>query len=157
MHKRRLRWNSHVSLPPRLELGKMWHGLNRNQGATGEHDGQYQMSTWTWVSPLARGRIDGIHHYNYRKTTFDHHHLSFDIPDMDRQVEESKFDKWHDAQFLEWSWIVRSLVPYNSNTPKGLIILILKMLRSEDVSKISLGCRWRYTKSPTLNCLTLGL
>jgi hypothetical protein len=25
-------------IPPRPELGKAWHGLNRNQGATGEHD-----------------------------------------------------------------------------------------------------------------------
>jgi hypothetical protein len=30
--------------PPRLELGKMWHGLDRNQGVVGEHDEQYQMS-----------------------------------------------------------------------------------------------------------------
>jgi hypothetical protein len=37
MHKRRLRWNSHIS-PPRPELEKSWHGLNRNQGAVKEHD-----------------------------------------------------------------------------------------------------------------------
>jgi hypothetical protein len=37
MHKRRLRWNSHVS-PPRPEPGKAWHGLRRNQCAAGEHD-----------------------------------------------------------------------------------------------------------------------
>jgi len=24
--------------PPRPELGKMWHGLNRNQGVVEEHD-----------------------------------------------------------------------------------------------------------------------
>jgi len=24
--------------PPRLELGKTWHGLSRNQGAAREHD-----------------------------------------------------------------------------------------------------------------------
>jgi hypothetical protein len=29
--------------PPKPELGKAWHGLSRNQGATGEHDEQYQM------------------------------------------------------------------------------------------------------------------
>jgi hypothetical protein len=37
MHKRELKWNFHVS-PPRLEPGKVWHGLNRNQGVVGEHD-----------------------------------------------------------------------------------------------------------------------
>ncbi len=30
-------------IPPRLEPGKAWHGLSRNQGARGEHDEQYQM------------------------------------------------------------------------------------------------------------------
>jgi len=29
--------------PPRPEPGKMWHGINRNQGVVGEHDEQYQM------------------------------------------------------------------------------------------------------------------
>jgi len=24
--------------PPKLELGKVWHGLSRNQGVAGEHD-----------------------------------------------------------------------------------------------------------------------
>jgi hypothetical protein len=37
-----------VSLsPPKLESGKTWHGLNRNQGAVKKHDEQYQMSTGT--------------------------------------------------------------------------------------------------------------
>jgi hypothetical protein len=31
----------------RLEPGKMWHGLSKNQGAAGEHDEQYQMSVGT--------------------------------------------------------------------------------------------------------------
>jgi len=35
-------------------------------------------------------RIDGILHYNYRKATCNQHRLSFDIRDMDSQVEESK-------------------------------------------------------------------
>jgi hypothetical protein len=30
-------------IPPQLELGKAWHGLNKNQGAIGEHDEQYQI------------------------------------------------------------------------------------------------------------------
>jgi hypothetical protein len=34
-------------IPPRPEPGKAWHGLNRNQGAGGEHDEQYQMPTRT--------------------------------------------------------------------------------------------------------------
>jgi hypothetical protein len=29
--------------PPKFELGKMWHGLNINQGVVGEHDEQYHM------------------------------------------------------------------------------------------------------------------
>jgi hypothetical protein len=37
LHKRRLRWNSHISPPPKLEPGKTWHGLSRNQGVA-----------WTW-------------------------------------------------------------------------------------------------------------
>jgi hypothetical protein len=49
MHKRRLRWNFHVP-PPRPELGKVWHGLSRNQGVVREHDEQYQMSTGTWMT-----------------------------------------------------------------------------------------------------------
>jgi len=28
---------------PRLEPGKLWHDLSRNQGAVGEYDEQYQM------------------------------------------------------------------------------------------------------------------
>jgi hypothetical protein len=43
---------------------------------------------------LAWGKIDGIHHYNYRKATSNHHRLSFDIPSMDSQVEESKPTWW---------------------------------------------------------------
>jgi hypothetical protein len=27
--------------PPKPELGKAWHGLNRNQNAAREHDEQY--------------------------------------------------------------------------------------------------------------------
>jgi hypothetical protein len=34
-------------IPPRLELGKAWHGLSRNQGDVGEHDEQYQLPTGT--------------------------------------------------------------------------------------------------------------
>ncbi len=34
-------------IPPRLESGKAWHGLNRTQGVVGNHDEQYQMSTRT--------------------------------------------------------------------------------------------------------------
>jgi hypothetical protein len=30
-------------IPPKLELGKMWHGLSKNQGVVGEHNEQYQM------------------------------------------------------------------------------------------------------------------
>jgi hypothetical protein len=44
MHKKRLRKKFSCIPPPRLELGKMWHGLDRNQGVVGEHDEQYQMS-----------------------------------------------------------------------------------------------------------------
>jgi hypothetical protein len=59
---------------------------------------------------MARGKRDGIHHYSYRKVTFDQHRLSFDILDMDSQVEESKsnmmmvgskFGKLTHSQFLE--------------------------------------------------------
>jgi len=53
--------------------------------------------------------------------------------------------------------IVRSSTPCNSYTPEGLIALVLKIVRPEEMSRVSLGCRWRYTKSPTSNCLTLGL
>jgi len=41
MNKKRLRWNSHVSPPPRPKSGKAWHGLSRNRGVAGEHDEQY--------------------------------------------------------------------------------------------------------------------
>jgi len=34
MHKRRLKWNI-MYPPPRLEPGKLWHGLSKNQGAVG--------------------------------------------------------------------------------------------------------------------------
>jgi hypothetical protein len=44
--------------------------------------------------PSAWGRINGIHHYYYRKVASDQHRLSFDIPDMDSQVEESKLTWW---------------------------------------------------------------
>jgi hypothetical protein len=53
----------------------------------------------------------------------------------------SKFGKWQGAQFLEWSRIVHSSAPCNSNTPKGMIALILKIVRPEEVSKVSLGYR----------------
>ncbi len=46
MHKSRLRSNFHV-FPPRLQPGKTWHGLSKNQGATGKHDEKYQMLTRT--------------------------------------------------------------------------------------------------------------
>jgi hypothetical protein len=36
--------------PPRPEPRKAWHGLSRNQGVVGEHDGQYQLPAGTWVS-----------------------------------------------------------------------------------------------------------
>jgi hypothetical protein len=53
--------------------------------------------------------------------------------------------------------IVRLSAPCNSNTLEGLIALILKIVRPEEVFRISLGYRWKYTKSPTSNSLTLGL
>jgi len=34
-------------IPPRLEPGKVWHGLNRNQGVVREHDEQYQLPAGT--------------------------------------------------------------------------------------------------------------
>jgi hypothetical protein len=40
--------------PPRPESGKMWHGLNKNQGVVGEHDEQYQMLVGTRVSSSLR-------------------------------------------------------------------------------------------------------
>jgi len=43
---------------------------------------------------MAWGKINGIHHYNYRKATFDQHRLSSNILDMDSQVEESKSTWW---------------------------------------------------------------
>jgi len=33
---------------------------------------------------------DNIHRYSYHKVASNQHRLSFDIPDMDSQVEESK-------------------------------------------------------------------
>jgi len=33
--------------PPRPESRKVWHGLNSNQGAAGEHDEQYQRPVGT--------------------------------------------------------------------------------------------------------------
>jgi hypothetical protein len=49
MHKKRLRWKSHVS-PLRLEPGKTRHGMSKNQGATRKHDEQYQMPAGIWMS-----------------------------------------------------------------------------------------------------------
>jgi hypothetical protein len=43
---------------------------------------------------LAWGKIDGIHHYNYRKVASDQHCVSSDIPNMDSQVEEPKLTWW---------------------------------------------------------------
>jgi hypothetical protein len=37
-------------IPPKLELGKAWQGLNRNQCAAREHDEQYQMLAGIRVS-----------------------------------------------------------------------------------------------------------
>jgi len=34
-------------ISPKLEPGKTWHGLSRNQGVAREHDEHYQMSTRT--------------------------------------------------------------------------------------------------------------
>jgi hypothetical protein len=34
-------------IPPKLKLGKTWHGLSKNQGVAREHDEQYQMPTGT--------------------------------------------------------------------------------------------------------------
>jgi hypothetical protein len=43
-------WDEIVMYPlPRFELGKLWHGLSRNQGVVGEHDEQYQMLVRNWV------------------------------------------------------------------------------------------------------------
>jgi hypothetical protein len=33
--------------PPRLEPGKAWRGLSRNQGIVGKHDEHYQMLAGT--------------------------------------------------------------------------------------------------------------
>jgi hypothetical protein len=49
---------------------------------------------WEFEWTPAWGRTDGIHHYNYRKTTSDQHYMSSDILDMDSQVEESKSAWW---------------------------------------------------------------
>ncbi len=76
-------------IPPETELGKVWYGMSRNQGVAGDNDEQYKCQR-KFEGTLAGGRIDGIHHYNYCKATSNQHHMSFDIPDMDSQVEESK-------------------------------------------------------------------
>jgi hypothetical protein len=49
MQKWRFKSNFNVPPPPppKPELGKVWHGLNKNQGVATEHDEQYQMSTRT--------------------------------------------------------------------------------------------------------------
>jgi hypothetical protein len=49
---------------------------------------------------------------------------------------------------------VNSLQLQHTQKPDSLI---LRIVQSEEVSRISLGCRWRYTKSLTSNYLTLGL
>jgi hypothetical protein len=49
---------------------------------------------WELEWALAWGKIDGIHHYNYHKAGFDQHCPSFDILDMDSQVQESKLTWW---------------------------------------------------------------
>jgi len=62
-------------------------------------------------------------------------------------MEESKSTWWWwdlslasgKVHILEWSRIVRPLAPYNSNTLEGLIALILKIVRPEEVSRVSLG------------------
>jgi hypothetical protein len=52
----------------------------------------------------------------------------------------SKFGRCQGAQFLEWSQIVGSLAPCNSNTPEGLIALILKIVQLEEMFRVSLSC-----------------
>jgi len=69
---------------------------------------------WEFEWASAWGRINGIHHYNYHKTTFNQHRLSSDIPDMDSQVEESKLTSmFHDLELtmlgIPHPWIVTFL------------------------------------------------
>jgi len=63
---------------------------------------------------------------------------------MDSQVEDPS---WRDDGRIQVRQITGhtifggiSLIPYNSNTPEGLITLILKIVRPEEVSRVSLGC-----------------
>jgi len=49
---------------------------------------------WELKWALAWGKIDGIHHYNYRKAASNRHRLSFDVRDMDSVVKESKLTWW---------------------------------------------------------------
>ncbi len=42
------------------------------------------------IKELGSALIDGVHHYIYHKVAYDQHRPSFDIPNMDSQVEESK-------------------------------------------------------------------
>jgi hypothetical protein len=145
MHKKRLRWNSHVS-PPKPKLGKrgmIWVEIKVLQKNMMNNIKCHRELEWA----PAWGRIDGIHHYNYRKATSNQHCLSSHILDMDSggiQVDlmmvGSKFGRWQGAQFLEWSRIVCPSTPCNSNTPKGMIALILKVVRPKEVSRVSLGC-----------------
>jgi hypothetical protein len=148
MHKRRLRWNSHVS-PPKPESGKVWHGRNRNQGVVGERDEQYQMPIGTWVSsglrqkrwypPLQLSQSSIWLTSSFLWHTW--HGKSSGGIHVDVMMVGLKFGRWQGAQFLEWSRIVCPSAPCNSNTPKALIALILKIVRLEEVSRVSLGCR----------------
>jgi hypothetical protein len=140
MHKRRLRWNSHLSPP--LDLSHEKHCMVWVEIKVPKENMMNSTKCWRELEwALAWGKRDGIHHYNYHKTTSNQHRLSSNIPDMDSQMEESKFGGWQGAQFLKWSQIVCLLAPCNSNTPKGLIVLILKIVQSEEMSRESLGCR----------------
>jgi hypothetical protein len=69
MHKRRLRWNSHVS-PPDLsqeKRGMVWVRIKVLQEIMMNNTKCWQELEWA----LIWGKIDGIHHYNYRKVAFD--------------------------------------------------------------------------------------
>ncbi len=147
MCKRRLRWNSHVSPLDlsREKCGMVWVEIKVLQkNMMNITKCQHELE---WAP--AWGRINGIHHYNYHQATSDQHRLSSWHTwhgkssrgiQVDVMMVGSKFGRWQRAQFLEWSRIVRLSALYNSNTPKGLITLILKIVWSKQMSRISLCC-----------------
>jgi hypothetical protein len=162
MHKRRLKWNSHVSP---LDLSREKHGMvwveikvmQENMMNTTKCQRELE---WALAWGRKHGTIAIIAKQHLINIVYPLTYLTWIVKWRNpNRHDDGRIQVQQMAGRIVFGMTLNcaSVNSLQLQHYEGLIALILKIVRMEEVSRVSLRCRWIYTKSPTSNCLTLGL